>query len=213
MPAVLPEQLDSYLSGLMPERDDTLAEMERYAAENTVPIIGPLVGRFLHQLALLQGAKRVFEMGSAIGYSTVWLARAAGETGRIYYTDGSVENADRARTYLERAGVSDRVEILVGDALSLLEETEGTFDIVFNDVDKHDYPRVFDLALPRVRPGGLLITDNVLWSNRVLETSDDINTTAIQEYNRKANTSDQVWTTVIPIRDGVSVSMKLERPL
>lgn len=209
MPNVLPDSLDSYLSGLLPARDETLSEMESYAAENRVPIIGPIVGRLIHQTALLSGAKRVFEMGSAIGYSTVWLARAVGQDGKVYYTDGSQENADRARDYLERAGVANRVEILVGDALELLESTEGQFDIVFNDVDKHDYPRVFDLALPRVRKGGVLITDNVLWSNRVLEPSEDINTKAIQTYNHKANSSAEVWTTVIPIRDGVSISLKL----
>ncbi len=209
MSNVLPERLDAYLSGLMPDRDEILTEMEGFAKDHRVPIVGPLVGRVLHQLALLKGATRVFEMGSAIGYSTIWIARAIGEEGKLYYTDGSEENAVRARDYLARAGISDRVEVMVGDALALLEQTEGSFDMIFNDVDKHDYPRVFDLALPRLRQGGLLITDNVLWSNRVLEPSGDPDTEAIQEYNRKANESSDVWTTIIPIRDGVSVSLRL----
>jgi predicted O-methyltransferase YrrM len=201
--------LDGYLTGLIPSRDEVLTEMEAEAGARSIPIIGPLVGRLLYQLALMNGAKRVFEMGSAIGYSTVWLARAVGEGGKVYYSDGSETNAARARSYLQRAGVADRVEVLVGDALDLLAKTDGTFDMIFNDVDKHDYPRVFDLALPRLRRGGLLVTDNTLWSGRVAEPSDDAWTRAIQEYNRRCYAASGLWTTIIPLRDGVAVSVKL----
>lgn len=209
MPNVLSESLDAYLRSLLPERDAVLTEMEAEAKTHSIPIIGPLVGRVLYQLALATGTKRVFEMGSAIGYSTIWLARAVGPGGKVYYSDGSEKNAARARAYLRRAGVAERVEVLVGDALELLQNTGGIFDIIFNDVDKHDYPRVFDLALPRLRQGGLLITDNVLWSGRVVEPSTDAWTVAIQEYNKKAYASPEVWTTIIPLRDGVAVSVKL----
>ena len=208
MPNVLSEALDDYLTDLMPGRDEVLTEMEEKATVERIPIVGPLVGRVLYQMAVLRSARRVFEMGSAIGYSTIWLARAVGPEGRVYYSDGSEENASQARKFIERAGVADRVVVQVGDALELLEQTEGSFDLIFNDVDKHDYPRVFDQALPRLRQGGLLITDNVLWSGRVTEQSDDRWTTAIQEYNRKAYGSDEIWTTIIPLRDGVAVSMK-----
>ena len=208
MPNVLSEALDDYLTDLMPGRDEVLTEMEEKATVERIPIVGPLVGRLLYQMAVLRGARRVFEMGSAIGYSTIWLARAVGPEGRVYYTDGSEENASQARKFIERAGVADRVVVQVGDALELLEQAEGSFDLIFNDVDKYDYPRVFDLALPRIRQGGLLITDNALWSGRVTEPSDDRWTTAIQEYNRKAYGSDEIWTTIIPLRDGVAVSVK-----
>ncbi len=208
MPNVLSEALDDYLTDLMPGRDEVLTEMEEKATVERIPIVGPLVGRVLYQMAVLRGARRVFEMGSAIGYSTIWLARAVGPEGRVYYSDGSEENASQARKFIERAGVADRVVVQVGDALELLEQTEGSFDLIFNDVDKHDYPRVFDLALPRIRQGGMLITDNVLWSGRVTKQSDDRWTTAIQEYNRKAYGSDEIWTTIIPLRDGVAVSVK-----
>ena len=208
MPNVLSEALDNYLSDLMPGRDEVLTEMEEKARVERIPIVGPLVGRVLYQMAVLRGARRVFEMGSAIGYSTIWLARAVGPEGRVYYSDGSEENAAQARKFIERAGLADRVVVQVGDALELLEQTEGSFDLIFNDVDKHDYPRVFDLALPRIRQGGLLITDNVLWSGRVTEPSDDRWTTAIQAYNKKAYGSDEIWTTIIPLRDGVAVSVK-----
>lgn len=208
MPNVLSEALDGYLTDLIPIRDKVLTEMEEKARLERIPIVGPLVGRVLYQMAMLSGARRVFELGSAIGYSTIWLARAVGAEGRVYYTDGSEENAVQAQRFIERAGVADRVVVQVGDALEILEQTEGHFDLIFNDVDKHDYPRVFDLALPRIRPGGLLITDNVLWSGRVTEPSDDQWTMAIQEYNKKTYSSEKIWTTVIPLRDGVAISMK-----
>ena len=208
MPKILTETVDQYVTNLMPDRDEVLTEMEQIAKEQSISIIGPLVGRLLYQMAVMIGARRVFEMGSAIGYSTIWLARAVGPGGKVYYSDGSESNAARARTFLERAGVADRVEVRVGDALDLLRASEGTFDIIFNDVDKQDYPQVFDMAWSRIRQGGLLITDNALWGGRVAEPSDDEWTRAIQEYNKKAYGSDDIWTTIIPLRDGVAISVK-----
>ena len=208
MAKILTETVDQYLTNLMPDRDKVLTEMEQIAKEQSISIIGPLVGRLLYQMAVMIGARRVFEMGSAIGYSTIWLARAVGPEGKVYYSDGSESNAARARTFLERAGLADRVEVQVGDALDLLRASEGTFDIIFNDVDKQDYPQVFDMAWSRIRQGGLLITDNALWGGRVAEPSDDEWTRAIQEYNKKAYASDDIWTTIIPLRDGVAISVK-----
>ena len=208
MPKILTETVDQYLTNLMPDRDEVLTEMEQIAKEQSISIIGPLVGRLLYQMAVMIGARRVFEMGSAIGYSTIWLARAVGPEGKVYYSDGSESNAARARTFLERAGLADRVEVQVGDALDLLRASEGTFDIIFNDVDKQDYPQVFDMAWSRIRQGGLLITDNALWGGRVAEPSDDEWTRTIQEYNKKAYGSDDIWTTIIPLRDGVAISVK-----
>ena len=208
MPKILTETVDQYVTNLMPDRDEVLTEMEQIAKEQSISIIGPLVGRLLYQMAVMIGARRVFEMGSAIGYSTIWLARAVGPGGKVYYSHGSESNAARARTFLERAGVAERVEVQVGDALDLLRASEGTFDIIFNDVDKQDYPQVFDMAWSRIRQGGLLITDNALWGGRVAEPSDDEWTRAIQEYNKKAYGSDDIWTTIIPLRDGVAISVK-----
>ena len=208
MPKIITETVDQYVTNLMPDRDEVLTEMEQIAKEQSISIIGPLVGRLLYQMAVMIGARRVFEMGSAIGYSTIWLARAVGPEGKVYYSDGSESNAARARTFLERAGVAGRVEVRVGDALDLLRASEGTFDIIFNDVDKQDYPQVFDMAWSRIRQGGLLITDNALWGGRVAEPSDDEWTRAIQEYNKKAYASDDIWTTIIPLRDGVAISVK-----
>ncbi len=140
--------VDDYLYNLLPPRDEVLAQMEDEATRRKIPIVGPAVGRLLHQLAMMINAKSVFEMGSAIGYSTIWWARAVGEGGRVFYTDGDRKNAAEARGYFDRAKVSDRISIQTGDALELLSEQKQQFDIIFNDVDKEDYPRVFRIALP-----------------------------------------------------------------
>jgi len=200
--------VENYLYSLLPPSDEVLAEMEAEAAKSDIPIIGPAVARVLYQLATLAGAKRVFEMGSAIGYSTIWLARAVGEDGRVVYTDGDSKNADRARRYFERAGVSKQITIRVGDALEILSEEKEPYDLIFNDVDKDDYPRVLRLMLPHLKSGGLFLTDNVLWSGRVAQPNPDAKTKAILEFNRQMYASKDLFTTILPIRDGLSVCLK-----
>ncbi len=175
--------VEDYLYSMLPPRDEVLTEIEAEAAKREIPIVGPAVGRILHQLALMIGAKTVFEMGSAIGYSTIWWARAVGEGGRVIYTDGDPKNAEQARRYFDRAGVAERITVKTGDALELLSEQKQQFDIIFNDVDKEDYPRVFRLALPP-------------------------STKAILEFNRLLYNSPDLFTTILPIRDGVAVAVK-----
>jgi caffeoyl-CoA O-methyltransferase len=194
---------------MLPKRDDVLVEMEGYAAEHNVPIVGPAVARVLQQLALTINARTVFELGSAIGYSTIWWARAVGEKGRVIYTDGDPKNAERARRYFDRAGISNRITLYTGDALEFLSEQKQQYDVIFNDVDKEDYPRVLRLASPRLRKGGLFITDNFLWSGRVAEKNPkDATTKAILEFNRLLYNSEDFYTTILPIRDGLAVALK-----
>jgi caffeoyl-CoA O-methyltransferase len=201
--------VDDYLYSMLPKRDEVLAEMEGYASEHDIPIVGPAVARVLQQLALMINAKTVFELGSAIGYSTIWWAQAVGEKGRVIYTDGDARNAERARGYFERAGVSNRVTLHTGDALEVLSEQKQQYDIIFNDVDKEDYPRVLRLISPRLRKGGLFITDNVLWSGRVAEKKpNEASTKAILEFNRLLYNSGDFFTTILPIRDGLAVALK-----
>ena len=152
--------------------------------------------------------KKVFEMGSAIGYSTIWWARAVGEGGVVIYTDGDRKRAEKARRYFERAGVSQRIKVRVGDALEILSEEKEQYDIIFNDVDKIDYPRVPRLALPRLKSGGLFIADNVLWSGKLGKPNPDAQTKAILEFNKLICESQDLFTTILPIRDGISLSVK-----
>jgi predicted O-methyltransferase YrrM len=201
--------VDDYLYSMLPKRDDVLAEMEQYASKHNIPIVGPAVARVLQQLVLMINARTVFELGSAIGYSTIWWAQAVGEKGNVIYTDGDSGNAERARGYFKRAGVEDRITIHVGDALEVLSEQKREFDIIFNDVDKDDYPRVLTLVAPRLRKGGLFIADNVLWSGRIAEKNPkDSTTKAVLEFNRKLYESKEFYTTILPIRDGLAVAVK-----
>jgi caffeoyl-CoA O-methyltransferase len=201
--------VDDYLYSMLPKRNEVLVEMEDYAAEHNVPIVGPAVARVLQQLALMINAKTVFELGSAIGYSTIWWAQAVGEKGQVIYTDGDPKNAERARGYFDRAGVAQRITLYTGDALEVLSEQTQQFDIIFNDVDKEDYPRVLRLVSPRLRKGGLFITDNVLWSGRVAEKNPKAaSTQAILEFNRRLYQSEDFFTTLLPIRDGLAVALK-----
>jgi caffeoyl-CoA O-methyltransferase len=201
-------RVDDYLYSMLPKRDAVLTEMEQYATEKSIPIVGPAVARVLQQLALTINARKVFELGSAIGYSTIWWAQAVGKGGTVVYTDGDSQNAERARGYFTRAGVSKQIVLRTGDALEILSEEKQEFDIIFNDVDKEDYPRVLRLIAPRLRKGGLFITDNVLWSGKVAEKNPDARTKAILEFNRRLYDSADFYTTLLPIRDGLAVALK-----
>ena len=208
------DAVDQYLYSMLPERDDVLLDMEAEAAQRHIPIVGPAVGRLFYMLAKLSGARRIFEMGSAIGYSTIWWARGAGEDAHVIYTDGDSNKAMEAYKNFERAGLEKRIEIKVGDALEILSEQNlEPFDIIFNDVDKEDYPKVFRLAVPRLCHGGLFVSDNVLWSGRVPDAAagDDNSTEATRaliKFNRMLYDSRELFTTILPLRDGVAVAMK-----
>ncbi len=204
------DDVEQYLYGLLPERDAVISEMESYAEAHRVPIIGPAVARLLALCAQVSGAKRIFEMGSAIGYSTIWLARAAGPKGKVHYTDGDPANAQRAREYFRRAGVAKRINVQVGDALELLKKTPGKFDLIFNDVNKDQYPDALRAALPKLKRGGLFITDNTLWSGKAARPAapDDAATLGVQEFNRLVYESKELYPVLIPLRDGVTVCRK-----
>ncbi len=208
MPPILDKKIEAYMNSLLPKPDAVLAAMERYAEQHDVPILGPACGRLLMLLTQISGAKRVFEMGSAIGYSTIWFARAAGADSEVYYTDSDPENARRATKNFERAGVADRIRILVGDAIELIDTVSGEFDLILIDVDKHQYPAALNKAAPRLRSGGLLVTDNVLWHGRVTSPPKDEQTRGILRFNKAVYAAKELFTVIIPLRDGVAVSRK-----
>ena len=206
MDLVHPE-IDRYLSRWAAYDDPVLGEMERLAQERGFPIVGSQVGRLLAMLARSIGARRVLELGSGFGYSAWWFARAVGPEGRVVLTETDADNARRAEAFLARADLGDRVEIRVGDALQIAGGYDEPFDIVFNDIDKRDYPRALPVALERLRPGGLFVSDNMLWQGRVVnEANADAATRGVLELTRALYAAPDLHTTILPIRDGVSVS-------
>src|SRR5580704_7525886 len=153
MPGILEPAVEQYLSGVLPARDEVLADMERYAKEHDIAIIGPDCGRLLYLMARISGAKRIFEMGSAIGYSAIWFARAAGPQAEIYFTDSDPKNAEMARENFRKDGILDRIHILLGDAIDQIDTVSGEFDIILIDVFKHQYPNALKKSVPRLKHG------------------------------------------------------------
>lgn len=207
MPIVDP-LVERYMHDVTPARDPVVAEMEMLASERRFPIVGPLVGRFLYQQARAIGARTVFECGSGFGYSAWWFAHAVGDGGTVTLTEGSRENCERARDYLGRAGLLDRVEIREGDGLEILKEVTTPVDLIFCDVDKHQYPRIHPLLGPRLRSGGLFICDNMLWSGRVAGPENDPDTEGIRELTRLLYADADLYTAILPLRDGVGISLR-----
>jgi predicted O-methyltransferase YrrM len=200
--------VDRYLHDLASPDDPVLREMELLAAERSFPIVGPQVGRLLLLLARMIGARRVFELGSGFGYSAYWFALAVGPEGEVVLTDTSRERAAEAAAFLERGGFRGRFRVEVGDALATLERTEGQFDLVFNDIDKERYPDVLEPVTAALRPGGLFVSDNMLWFGTVLEPRPtDPLVIGVKELTRRLYESEDFRTVVLPVRDGVSVSL------
>jgi len=202
-------EINRYLDSLLPERHSKLLEMEQFAKERDFPIIGPLVGRVLYQYVKITGARRIFEMGSGFGYSAFWIAMALPEDGKLICSEASQNNVDLAEDYLKVAGLLPKVQLKIGDALKILKQTEGPFDFIFCDVDKEFYPDALALAVTKLRVGGLLITDNALFHGRVLNPNPDATTRGVVEYNRAAFEAENLWTVILPVRDGLAVSWKM----
>lgn len=205
------EALTAYLRDLaLRDEDPVLAEMHALAAERGFPIIGPEVGRFLSQLVHLTGARRIFELGSGFGYSALWFGRALGEGGEVYCTDGDSGNIELAKGFHARAGIADRVTYLTGHAQDLLQVTPGLFDIVFCDIDKEQYPEVYELLRGHLRVGGAFVIDNLLWSGKVADPSvADEETQGIRAFTDRMWASPEFLSSLLPIRDGVGLSVRL----
>ena len=200
-----------YLRALALQGEDPLlTEMHALAAERGFPIVGPEVGRFLAQLVHLTGARRIFELGSGFGYSALWFGRALPEDGEIVCTDGNPANLDLARDFHGRAGIREKVTYLAGHAQDLLQVTPGLFDIVFCDVDKEQYPEVYDLLRGHLRVGGAFVIDNLLWSGRVADPGDDeASTLGVRAFTARMWDSPEYLSSLLPIRDGVGLSVRL----
>jgi len=203
------EDVHSYLAKVTPQRTPILKEMEEYAKEHDFSIIGPLVGRLLYQMATLTNAKRILELGSGYGYSAFWFSMAAGGRGHITLTDGNRENKKMAMTFFKRAGLRSQFDFMVGDSLKIVKKLSGPYDIILNDIDKQDYPRTIDLAAPLLKKGGLFITDNLIWGGDVYGRNSDAATKGIREFTDKLYKDNRFFTTIVPLRDGVAIALKL----
>lgn len=214
MDIVNPE-VERYVRALQDRHDEpVLLEMEKEAEESGFPIVDRLVGVTLEVLARSAGARRVFEMGSGYGYSAYWFSRAVGPGGELHLTDGDPGNEKKALDYLGRAGLDGPVRFHVGDAIEVLESTEGQFDLIFNDIDKGDYPRAWEAARDRVRVGGLYVCDNVIQAGgiNVVTMEDGARpgwARAIDDHNRAVFADDRYVAFILPMRDGDLAAIRI----
>ncbi len=204
-------RLSDYLDHLVPPRPAEMQKMEAYAAEHNFPIIGPAAGYHCYLTACLIGARRIFELGSGYGYSTAWFAQAVHENGGgdVYHTVWDRQLSEKAQVHLANLGFAGLLHYRVGEAVQALRETEGPFDLIFNDIDKTGYPASIAVIAEKLRPGGVLIIDNMLYSGRVLDADNQAyQTPAIRETTRLLTASDQWIASLVPIRDGIIVAQR-----
>lgn len=211
MERITPAGVEEYLDGLFPSPDPVLLEMEALARARNFPIVGSQVGRLLEILARTSRARSVLELGSGFGYSAYWFARGIEGTGRIVLTDGKRENLEQAREFLARGRFPHQFEFQEGEALDRLGRAGEIWDIIFCDIDKHAYPRVVEPAVERLRQGGLLIFDNLLWSGRVLpgKGAGDAAIEGIRVVNRILASHPGLSSVVVPQRDGVGIAVRV----
>ena len=202
-------KIAAYLERRVPKRPPVMVRMEAYAAKEDFPIVGPLVGRYLYQMATAIKARRVLELGSGFGYSAYWFSLAVGEEGKVTLTDTREENLRRAKKYFERARLKTKYNFMVGDALEIGRKMTRHFDIVFNDIDKEAYPDSIEVAAARLRRGGLFITDNLLWSGRVCDVRPAASTRGVLEFTKRLYADSRFFTTIVPLRDGLAVALRL----
>ncbi len=204
-------QINDYLMGLVPERPEEMKAMEEYASNTNFPIIGPVCGNLCYLIARMVGARSVFEMGSGYGYSTAWFARAVMENGggKVHHVVWDENLSNDARQHLEKLGYSSFMEYHVAEAIETLSQTPGPFDLIFNDIDKDCYPESLPLIREKLRPGGVLIVDNLLWHGEVFEKDgDDPDTSGVRELTRILTTDPDWVSSIIPIRDGMLVAYR-----
>jgi len=206
--AIIQRDQAEYLDQLLTQDDPLLAEMEAYAAEHRVPIADREVARFLEITARISGARKALEIGMAIGYSVVHLARGMGEGGVVVTIEPSDEMIHAATGYLKRAGLLDQVEIERGKALDVMPTLEETFDLLFIDAVKEEYSQYLDLGLQRLRTGGVVIVDNLLWGGKVAGGDTESSTVALREFNRYFINHPQLIAEVLPVGDGLGYAVK-----
>ncbi len=205
------QSVQEYLATLVPPREPELQKMEEIAEKNNFPIIGPACGYYCYQLARIIKAKSVFELGSGYGYSTAWFAKAVKENGGgvVHHTVWDEDLSKQAKEHLSALGLADLIQFHNAEAVATLRQTQGPFDIIFNDIDKEGYPDSLPVIKEKLRHAGILIIDNMIWSGRVYDSNNhEKNTEAIRRFTRDI-TSDLDWiVSLIPARDGMIVAYK-----
>ena len=205
------DALPPYLEGLVPPRPPELLAMEDYAREHDFPIIGPSCGHFCYELARMTKATRIFELGSGYGYSTAFFAKAVRENGGgvVHHVVWDEDLSRRARVHLARLGMDDVVQYHVQEAIGALRAHEGGLDIVFDDIEKQAYPASLPVIEEKLRPGGLLIVDNMLWRGRIFDPDNRTpQTEGIREMTRRLTQSDRWISSLVPLRDGMIVALR-----
>ena len=205
------QSVQEYIASLVPPRDLELHKMEVYAEEHDFPIIGPACGYYCYQLARMINARSVFELGSGYGYSTAWFAKAVRENGGgvVHHTVWDEDLSKRAQGHLSALGLTDLVQFHVAEAVETLRRTPGPFDIIFNDIDKEGYPDSLPAIKEKLRHGGLLIIDNMIWHGQTLDPKDhEPSTEAIRRFTRDITTDLDWIVSLIPARDGMIVAYK-----
>ena len=205
------DKVQEYIASLVPPREPELLEMEKYAEKHDFPIIGPACGYYCYQLARMIQAKSIFELGSGYGYSTAWFAKAVRENGGgvVHHTVWDEELSKRAAGHLSRLGSADLVKFHNAEAVETLRQTPGPFDIIFNDIDKQGYPDSLPVIKEKLRPGGLLIIDNMLWHGQTLDPNDrEESTEAIRRFTRDITTDPDWIVSLAPMRDGMIIAYK-----
>jgi len=208
-PGIVYDEIDSYIDDLANRGDAALMAVEKQGVKEGWPIVGAAEGSLLHILARSVRAKRILELGTAIGYSGTWLARALADRGELTTVEHDPKTAALAQKNFEKTGVTSKVRILVGAADQILRDLKGPFDFIFNDIDKAGYPAVLEPCIERLRIGGLLVTDNVLWNGDVARKVRSAETTAIRTYNERLAKDPRMIATIVPLRDGVSIASKV----
>ena len=208
----LSPQLGSYLDALVPARHPELVTMEQWAREHRFPIVGPASGNLCYLVARMIGARQVYELGSGYGYSTAWFCRAVRENGggAVHHVVWDEELSQRARGHLAALGYAGLVRYHVGEAVqALTAEDDASFDLIFNDIDKDGYPAALPVIAAKLRPGGVLIIDNMLLRGRVFDAeASGADLDGVREFTRMI-TGDDAWiTTLVPIRDGLIVARR-----
>jgi caffeoyl-CoA O-methyltransferase len=203
------DYIDDYLYRIAAPRDQLLEKMEEYADSHAVPIIGPLVGRLLYNLAKASQSKKILEIGTAIGYSGIWLARAVVPLkGSVTTIDMDPERVKIATKNISEAGLERTVKVIEGNALKVLPTLKEEFDMIFLDSDKDVYPDAFKMSVPMLRKGGLFVADNALWGGDVAKGGKSKDTQFMIKFNRLVSESPGMSTVIVPLRDGVLVSLK-----